>query len=101
MSEKIEAKRDGASLQPNSGRGRFNKGDATLDGWLIDYKEYPKGYTVNKESWAKVCTDAFRAGNLEPAIKIVLGEGQQKVRLFVVSETMFHLMNEAYTEKYL
>lgn len=100
MSEKGEAKRDGAKLQLNSGRGQFQKGDATLDGWCIDYKEYPKGFTVNKTAWGKICTDAFKSGNLEPALKIVLGEGGQKTRLFVISETMFHLMNEAYQEKY-
>lgn len=100
MSEQSEAKRDGAKLQKNSGRGQFQKGDATLDGWCIDYKEYPKGISVNTDIWGKICTDAFKAGNLEPALKIVLGSGQQKTRLFVISETMFQLMNEAYQEKY-
>lgn len=87
MSEEQETKRDGAVAQKNSGRGKVNKGDAIIDNyWLVDYKEYPKGYTVNLDSWAKVCTDAVRAGNYEPTLKIVLGEGTQKVRLFVISE---------------
>lgn len=88
MSEEQEIKRDGAVPQKNSGRGKINKGDAVIDGyWLVDYKEYPKGYTVNKEAWAKICTDAIRAGNYEPCLKIVLGTAETgKVRLFVISE---------------
>ena len=99
MTEKLEAKRDGATLQANSGRGRFAKGDATTEDWCIDYKEYPKGFTVNITNWGKVCTDAQKAGGLEPTLKIVLGTGQAKTRLFVISETMFHEMNQAYKEK--
>jgi hypothetical protein len=78
----------GAKAQPNSGRGKVNKGDAVIDGyWLCDVKEYPKGFTVNLEAWAKVCTDAIRSGNLEPTLNIVLGEaGGPRVRLFVLSE---------------
>lgn len=86
-SEAAEIKRMGGKPQANSGRGKINKGDCTLDGyWLCDVKEYPKGFTVNLEAWAKICTDAIRAGNYEPCLKIVLGEGNQKVRLFVISE---------------
>lgn len=100
MSEASESKRDGSKLQPNSGRGQFAKGDATLGGWCIDYKEYGKSFAISENVWAKICTDAFRSGNKEPALKLVLGSGQNKTRLFVISETMFHQMNEAYKEKY-
>lgn len=87
MSEQEEIKRDGGVPQKNSGRGQVAKGDAVYDGyWLVDIKEYAKGFTVSVDSWAKICTDALRAGNLEPAFKLVLGEGQNKVRLFVISE---------------
>lgn len=91
MSEELEIKRDGAVPQKNSGRGKVNKGDAIIDGtWLVDYKEYPKGFTVNLAAWAKICTDAIRSGNYEPTLKIVLGEGTEKVRLFVISEDEFN-----------
>lgn len=87
MSEADEIKRDGAVSQKNSGRGKVAKGDAVIDGyWLVDYKEYPKGITLDLNVWAKVCTDAIRAGNYEPTLKVVLGEGQNKIRLFVISE---------------
>jgi hypothetical protein len=92
VSEKSEIKRDGAKAQKNSGRGKIQKGDATYRGFVIDYKEYPKGFTLNLDNWAKICTDAFRVGgfNVEPALKIILGEGNNKVRLYVISETVFN-----------
>lgn len=87
MSEEQEIRRDKAVAQKNSGRGKIHKGDAKLDDyWLVDYKEYPKGFTVDLNSWAKICTDAIRSGNYEPTLKIVLGTGTNKVRLFVISE---------------
>lgn len=91
-SEANEIKRMGGKAQPNSGRSKINKGDATLDGyWLCDVKEYPKGITLNLEVWAKLCTDAIRAGNYEPTLNVVLGEGTRKVRLFVISEDQMKL----------
>jgi hypothetical protein len=92
-SEANEIKRmgAGAKAQPNSGRGKINKGDVKLDDyWLCDVKEYPKGFTVSLEAWAKICTDAIRSGNLEPTLNIVLGEGRNKVRLYVISEDEFN-----------
>jgi hypothetical protein len=91
-SEAAEIKRMGAKAQANSGRGKVKKGDAVIDGyWLCDVKEYPKGYTVSLETWAKICTDAMKSGNLEPTLNIVLGEaGGPRVRLFVLSEDEFN-----------
>ena len=95
MSEQIEAKRDSAKLQPNSGRGKHAKGDAVLeDTFRIDYKEYKKSFGLTPEIWGKCCTDAYKAGGYEPALKLVMGD--PKVRLFVISETMFHEMLAAY-----
>lgn len=96
MSEKSEIKRDGAKAQKNSGRGKIHKGDAIYRGFVVDYKEYPKGFTLNLDNWAKICTDAFTVGGfgVEPALKIVLGEGNKKVRLYVISETVFNELTE-------
>jgi hypothetical protein len=88
MTEKTEIKRDGAKAQKNSGRGMYQKGDALLSIFTIDYKEYPKGYRVDKAAWAKICSDAWRNGGMEPMIKIVLGEGNNRTRLCVVSENI-------------
>jgi len=84
MSEEAEARRDGARLQPNSGRGPIAKGDATLDGWLIDYKEYGNAFTINELMWGKVCTDAAKVDfTLEPVLKLVLGRSVSKTRVAV------------------
>jgi hypothetical protein len=100
MTEKQEASRDNARLQKNSGRGKHDKGDAVLDdAFLIDYKEYSKSFSLTEQVWAKVCTDAFRAGGYEPLLKIVLGQGQNKIRLFVMSETLFHDMKDRYLDQ--
>lgn len=86
MSEQSEAKRDGSKLQKNSGRGQYQKGDARLDIFTIDYKESNKSFTLNKKNWGKVCMDAWKNGNTEPALKVILGEGNDKTRLWVVAE---------------
>jgi hypothetical protein len=99
MSERGEIKRDGATAQKNSGRGQIQKGDARLGPFIVDYKEYPTGFSVNRDVWAKICGDAWRSRG-EPALKIVLGEGNSKVRLVVISEMMFDQMREAWEEKY-
>ena len=82
MSERSEIKRLGAKGIKNSGRGT-KKGDATWEGFTVDFKEYPKGFTVNQDNWAKAVTDAVRNGN-DPAIVVVLGEGNKKTRLAII-----------------
>lgn len=85
LSEKSEAKRDGAKLQKNSGRGKIQKGDALWRGFCVDYKEYSKSFTVDKKVWGKICNDAWASGNREPAIKLILGEGYSKTRIALIS----------------
>lgn len=89
MSEKSEAKRDGAKLTPNSGRGRHNKGDARLSIFTIDYKEASKSFNLNTNVWAKVQRDAIANQNSTPALKIILGE-DIKERLWIVQEGIIH-----------
>lgn len=98
--EKEEIKRDGGKAQKNSGRGQIQKGDAILEPFCYDIKEYEKTFGVSKDVWAKVCTDAFRSGRREPALKIVIGTANSKVRLWVVEDGMFQQMREAWVEKY-
>jgi len=85
MSEKNEVKRDGAKPVKNSGRGSHQKGDATWGDFVVDYKEYPKGYRVTPDNWAKICTDAMRTDRSKsPALKIIMGEGSDIIRLAVI-----------------
>lgn len=88
MSEESEVKRDGARATSNSGRGQYQKGDALLDIFTVDYKEYAKSFSLSKSVWAKICKDALRNGRSVPALKIILGSGDEKVRLWVVGESI-------------
>lgn len=82
MSEKSESKRIGAKKHKNSGRNT-KKGDATWENFTVDFKENSKSFTLNQDVWAKATTDAIRNGN-DPAIIVILGEGNKKVRLAIL-----------------
>lgn len=92
MSERSESKRINAKQHKNSGRN-MKKGDATWRNFTIDFKEYPKGITINKDVWAKAVTDAIKNHN-DPAIFIVLGEGNSKVRLAVIEVELLEQLTE-------
>ena len=83
MSERGEAKRIDAKLQKNSGRGKIQKGDAKWHNFCLDFKEYPKGMRIDQDVWAKIVTDAIKS-NADPALVLVLGEGNKKTRLAVI-----------------
>lgn len=93
-----EIKRDGATPQKNSGRGAHDKGDGVLEPFLIDYKEYTESFSVSRTNWAKLQRDAWTAGRREPAFKLVLGKdgSKDKLRVWVISDAMFHEMLEIY-----
>lgn len=82
MTEKSESKRIGAKQHKNSGRGT-HKGDASWENFTVDFKECKKQFSINQDNWAKVVTDSIRNNN-DPAIFIVLGEGNSKVRLALI-----------------
>jgi hypothetical protein len=82
MSERGESKRIGATQHKNSGRNT-KKGDATWYNFCVDFKEVGKSFTLNKDVWAKACTDAIK-NNLDPAIVVVIGEDSSKTRLAVI-----------------
>ena len=86
MSERSESKRIGAKQHKNSGRNT-TKGDASWNNFVIDFKECSKSFTLNKDVWAKVTTDALKK-SMDPALIIVLGEGSQKVRLAIIELDM-------------
>jgi hypothetical protein len=100
MTEKEEIRRDGAKPQKNSGRGKIQKADGILEPFCYDIKEYEKSFSISREVWAKICDDAFTSGRREPAIKVVLGRENSKVRLWIVEEQMMNQMREAWLEKY-
>jgi outer membrane phospholipase A len=90
MTEKSESKRIGAKQHKNSGRNT-QKGDATWNNFVVDFKEVSKSFTLNKDVWAKATTDAIK-NSKDPAIIVVLGEGNSKVRLAIIElETLEQL----------
>jgi len=73
--EKRSARKDGAVIVSNSGRG-FRKGDAKLDDWLIDYKHNEFTFTLKSTAWAKHSKDAWNENQLKPLIKVIYGDGR-------------------------
>lgn len=96
MSEKSESKRIGAKKHKNSGRNT-KKGDATWENFTVDFKENSKSFTLNQDVWAKATTDAIRNGN-DPAIIVVLGEGNKKTRLAIIELELLEQMVKNGTE---
>lgn len=92
MSERGESKRINAKQHKNSGRNT-KKGDATWHNFTVDFKEYPKGFTVNQDNWAKAVTDALKNNN-DPAIFAVLGEGNKKTRLAIIELSLLEQLIE-------
>ena len=92
MSERTESKRLGAKQTKNSGRG-IKKGDATWENFTVDFKEYPKGFTINQDNWAKAVTDAMKNKN-DPAIVVVLGEDNRKTRLAIIELSLLEQLIE-------
>lgn len=82
MSERSESKRLGAKQHKNSGRNT-KKGDASWKNFTVDFKESSKSFTLNADVWAKVVTDAIKNNN-DPALIIILGEGNKKIRLAII-----------------
>ena len=99
MSERSEAKRDGAKQQKNSGRGDYQKGDALWQGFVVDYKESGKTVAVSKDMWAKVCTDTFKVSRAYyPVLKLVIGEDNSKTRLAVIEWSLLEQLVEKWHE---
>ena len=92
MSEKSESKRIGAKQHKNSGRNT-TKGDASWNNFVIDFKEVSKSFTLNKEVWAKAVTDAIKK-NMDPAIVVVLGEGNNKTRLAIIEMDLLEQLTD-------
>jgi len=100
MSERSEAKRDGAKLQKNSGRGQIQKGDAKWKNFVVDYKEYEKSISINQSMWSKICTDTFRVDRSKhPLLKLILGKDNSKIRLAVIEWSLLEELIECYEKE--
>ena len=87
--EAREIKRDGLVAVRNSGRSSTTnqKGDAIMDGWLVDFKYTEKSFTLSRNVWAKVSTDAQKNGHHQPALKVIMeGDDHSTLRLWVIDD---------------
>jgi hypothetical protein len=98
-SELAEIKKMGGKPQKNSGRGLYQKGDATLGPFCVDVKEYAKFFGLSRDVWGKICSDAAKSKK-EPALMICLGSGRESTRMWVIGNDMFEQMLAAWKEKY-
>lgn len=95
MSERGELKRIGAKQHVNSGRGPV-KADGSLDDFVVDVKEYSKSYSVSQDSWSKIVSDTMKVDRKKnPALMVVLGEGNKKVRLAIIEWQVFEQLRES------
>ena len=92
LTEKSESKRIGAKQHKNSVRNTTN-GDASWKNFVVDFKEVGKSFTLNKDVWAKATTDAIKNGK-DPAIIVVIGEGNTKVRLAIIELSILEQLTE-------
>lgn len=100
--ELAELKRIGATPVKNSGRSKgVAKGDGILEPFLVDVKEYTKSFSVSRENWIKLSTDAVTNGRRQPMFVLALQEeGKTPIRIWCVSEDMGMEMHQAWREKY-
>lgn len=99
MTERGEAKRDGAKQQKNSGRGEYQKGDAQWKNFVVDYKEYEKTISISQSMWAKICTDTFKVSRDKyPVLKLILGSNSNKTRLAVIEWSLLEQLVEKWSE---
>lgn len=92
--EAAEAKRIGAKIHKNSGRGMV-KGDMSNDDFVIDAKFAKKTFTISRDVWGKICTDALRQDSgKSPMLLLIVGE--PPIRLAVVEyDVLEDLMKKA------
>lgn len=94
MSERSELKRIGAKQHKNSGRGKIQKADGSLDRYVVDVKEYTKSFSVTQDVWAKICTDTIKTDpSKSPVIMLVLGD-TKKVRLAIIEWNEFEELRQ-------
>jgi hypothetical protein len=74
-------------------RKKKKEGLSSWNNFVVDFKEVGKSFTLNKEVWAKATTDAMKNGK-DPAIVVVMGEGNTKVRLAIIEMSILEQLVE-------
>lgn len=85
--EETLAKRVGGKTQAGSGNQWHSKGDVEDKKFLHECKYTKhKSFSVSVKLWEEIEEKAFAMGGKTPAIEILLGEGQENLKLIVLSE---------------
>ena len=97
MSERGEISRlKGAKATKNSGRGKIQKGDSFWGKFTVDVKEFSKSFSLSRDVWAKICSDAMNNRGTDPMLLVVLG-GQTRLAVIelAVLEQLLENQNDA------
>ena len=98
--EKKVAKTLGGKTQPNSGATPFQKGDLTLDSWLIECKTCTKqqeSFSIKKEWLDKNSKEALFVG--KPANALAFNFGPDQNNYYIIDEELFMFLVEAFERK--
>jgi hypothetical protein len=85
--EKTLAEMVGGKTQAGSGNQWHSKGDVQDMEFLHEckYTKY-KSFKLSVDLWQEIDKKAFEMGGKKPAMEILLGEGQENLKLIVLSE---------------
>lgn len=92
--EQRQAKKDGAKVVSNSGRG-FVKGDAMWKDYLVDYKHNAKTFTLSNVNWQKHAADSWKEDHRIPMVKVIFEDGTE---LAIIPWDMLVKLEEKYDE---
>lgn len=84
--EKTLAQLVGGKTQAGSGNQWHSKGDVIDKEFLHECKyTQKKSFSVSIKLWEEIDQKAFEMGGRTPAMEILLGEGQENLKLIVLS----------------
>lgn len=85
--ERELAKRVGGKAQPGSGNQWHSKGDVIDKDFLHECKYTKnKSFSISIDLWNEIDMKAFQMGGKRPAIELILGVGEENLKLIVLSE---------------
>ena len=85
--EQSLAQRVGGKTQAGSGNQWHSKGDVIEKDFLTECKYTKnKSFRISVDLWEEISEKAFAMGGKTPAVEILLGEGQENLKLIVLSE---------------
>ena len=77
----------------------MKKADGTWRGFIVDWKFAKSSFKLDKNVWAKVVTDTIKSDKEKnPALIIVLGEGNETVRLAIIEQEVLEQLDSNNTD---